>query len=57
MKNDKTMLSIESYGMKYTVEISDDSSIDLAVKSIYGLLLAIGYGRESIEQYIKYPEK
>ena len=49
----KLTISIDSYGTKNIVEMSDDCTIDQCVRAFVNLMIATGYAEESLIELFK----
>lgn len=49
----KLVMSIDSYGTKHTVEMSDESTMDQCVKAFVDLMIATGYSEEGLAEIFK----
>ena len=47
-----TIISISQHGIKYTVELPWDANVSDVVEAYKGLLLAVGYNSDMIDEYI-----
>lgn len=54
MKNTPFIITIESYGVKYSVEFpSSDITLPKAIAQVVNVLVSAGYSEKSIAEYFK----
>jgi hypothetical protein len=45
-------IEIKHYDMTHSVEMNDDSTIDVVMDAIYNLVISTGYHKDSIQEWI-----
>jgi hypothetical protein len=53
LNNEKTKLSFEHYGMKFSVEMPGDSNYSEVMEAFDGLMIAAGYSRNWLLEFCK----